>query len=77
MGDKNVDKFLSKMIEILDTEQLVQMDTELSAIEEWDSLSIISFLSMVDIEYGKKLVLSDIKLAKTIQDLFRLINEGK
>ncbi|AIF53721.1 hypothetical protein [Pelosinus sp. UFO1] len=68
-----MDKFLEVLAEVLDTEAQFTMDTVLKTIEEWDSLSVVSFAAMADIEYGKKLVASDIKKAQTVKDLYNLV----
>lgn len=69
----NVEKFLELLVEVLDTETEFTMDTVLETIEEWDSLSIVSFAAMADIEYGKKIVASDIKKAQIVKDLYNLV----
>lgn len=68
-----MEKFLGHLREILDSENSFAMDTYLSDIEEWDSLSVISFAAMTDIQYGKKLKVTDIRKAEIVQDLFDLV----
>ena len=68
-----MDKFLENMIDLLDTETEILPETHLDAIEEWDSLSIVSFLAMVDVEYGKTMRAAQFKDAQTIGDLYRLV----
>ena len=69
-----MEDFLEEMIELLETEQTVDMDTHLKDIEEWDSLSIVSFAAMVDIKYNKKVLVADVKSAQTVRDLFELVS---
>ena len=38
-------EFIEKLTDILDCEEKLTMETELSEIEEWDSLGVISFLA--------------------------------
>lgn len=66
-------EFLEKMIDILDCEQEVSMDSILGEIEEWDSLSFVSFLAMANASYGKKVIPANVKSAKTIADLFEIV----
>ena len=66
-------EFLEKMIDILDCEQEITMDSILADIEEWDSLSFVSFLAMADASYGKRVIPADVKSAKTIADLFKIV----
>lgn len=68
-------KFLENLLDILDVEVVITLDTYLADIEEWDSLSIISFAAMADIQYGKKLTATNIKKAQTVNDLFALVSE--
>jgi acyl carrier protein len=67
------EQFLEKMIDLLDTEEEVTMNSVLQNIEEWDSLSFVSFLAMVNVSTGKKLEPTTVKTAQTIGDLFELI----
>ena len=66
-------EFLEKMTDILDCEQEIAMDSILNEIEEWDSLSFVSFLAMANASYGKKAIPADVKSAKTIADLFEIV----
>lgn len=68
-----MEQFLEKMADILDCEQEVTMETVLADLEEWDSLSFVSFMAMVNAAYGKKVNPADVKMAKTIADLYDLV----
>lgn len=68
-----MDKFLENIMDILDTEHKIEAETRLDTIEEWDSLSIISLLAMVNVEYGKTMRVADFKGAVTFQDLYDII----
>ncbi|SEO70612.1 phosphopantetheine-binding protein [Propionispora vibrioides] len=70
-----MEKFLNHLVGILDTEMDIKMETQLNEIEEWDSLSIVSFAAMVDIQYNKKVTVSQIKQAKTVYNLAQLVFE--
>ena len=66
--------FLKKMQEdILDVEDEIAMDDVLADIEEWDSLSFVSFIAMVKVATGKKLNRSVVADAKTIGDLYDFV----
>lgn len=67
------EEFLEKMSDLLDTEQEIKMDTELKEIEEWDSLSFVSFLAVAQTTYKKNIAPTQLKQAKTIQDLYDLV----
>lgn len=68
-----MEQFLKKMADILDCEQEVTMETVLAELEEWDSLSLVSFMAMANAAYGKKVSPADVKMAKTIADLYDLV----
>lgn len=68
-----MEKFIEEMVDILDSEEEITMDTVLDDLEEWDSLSLVSFMAMANAVYGKKIVPSDVKMAKTVADLYKLV----
>ena len=65
--------FLEKMGDILDAEDDVTMDAVLADIEEWDSLSVVSYVAMANTSCGKKVNVKDVREAVTIQDLYNLL----
>lgn len=68
----NEQEFIKKMVDIMDTEDDITMDTRLEEIEEWDSLSYLAFLAMCTAGSDRKIDVSDVKQADTIRDLYRL-----
>ena len=70
----NAQDFLTKMKEdILDTEMDITLDTQLADIDEWDSLGVVSFIAMAKAVCNKKVERAAITSAKTLQDLFALV----
>ena len=69
----NKEQFLEKMMDLLDSEDEITMESMLGNIEEWDSLSYVSFLAMANVSAGKKIKPEDVKAAKTLGELFELI----
>ena len=65
--------FLEKMADILDAEDDVTMDAVLADFEEWDSLSVVSYVAMANTSCGKKVNVKDVREAETIQDLYNLL----
>lgn len=65
--------FMEKLLDILDCEEEITMETLLNDIEEWDSLSFVSFLAMVNVNTGKKIEPAKVREAKYVKDLFNLI----
>lgn len=50
-------------------------ETEFRQLDDWSSLAALSIIAMVDEEYGVAIGSETFKQAKTIQDLFNLINK--
>lgn len=70
----NAQDFLTKMKEdVLDTEMDINLDTPLTDIEEWDSLGVVTFIAMAKAACGKKVERAAITSAKTLQDLYALV----
>ena len=71
----NEQEFVKKMVELMDTEDEITMDSRLEDIEEWDYLSHMSFLAMCTSTSDRRIAASDVKKAKTIRDLYVLYTE--
>ena len=67
------EEFFNRMTDILDAEDYVTMDAVLADIEEWDSLSVVSYVAMANTSCGKKVNVKDVREAETIQDLYNLL----
>ena len=65
--------FLEKMAEILDAEGELTLATLLKDIEEWDSLSVVSFVALANTEANRKIDVKTIRTAQTIGDLYALL----
>lgn len=72
-------KFLQNFSDILDDTDpnQIQLTTIFRNLEEWDSLTALSLIAMVDELYSVKLTGEDIKNSITLQDIFNKINSGK
>ena len=57
----NKEQFLEEMVEVLQTEDEITMDTVLEDLEEWDSLSIMSTMAFLDKNFGVKTNMADYK----------------
>lgn len=56
--------------EILDLDEgTLDLDAKLEDIEEWDSLSALSFVVMIKDEFNKKISGQEIRTFKTVRDL--------
>lgn len=68
-----MDQFIEKMVDVMDIEENITADTVLTDLDEWDSLSLVSFMAMANATYGKKVAPENVKRAKTIADLYALV----
>lgn len=66
------EEFIKKFIDLTDTKAEINLSTKLSDVEEWDSLSMVSFYSFCDSKLNRKLLPEQIKSAQTVEDLFKL-----
>ena len=60
--------------EIMEVEEgTLTTETLLSNIEEWDSVSFLSFMAMMDEKFGKTVTGSEIKAKETVGDLMAMM----
>ena len=69
------ENFIAKLAELMDTEAALDLSTKLADVEDWDSLSMVSFFSFCNTTLGKKISPEQIKAAQTVEDLFRLAGD--
>jgi len=68
------EKFLNQFISQFDDEPTgVTMDTDFRDIDDWDSLTALGIISMIDDEYNVKLSGEELKSSKTVMDIFNII----
>jgi len=71
-----MENFLEQMAELFEVDS-VNLQDEVIAFDEWDSLTGLSIISLADDEYGIIISVNDILEAKTIQGLYELFNQKK
>lgn len=69
-------KFLSDLADLLDTESDISFDTNLEDIDEWDSLSYVSFVAVALSKYKVSVAKEEITAAKTVNDLYKAVCNG-
>lgn len=57
--------------------EVFKPETEFKALDEWTSLTALSIISMIDEEYDIAIGGADIRNAKTIEDLYRVVESKK
>lgn len=69
------EEFIKKLSELMDTDTEINLSTNLSDVEDWDSLSMVSFFSFCSTTLAKKISPEQIKAAQTVEDLFVLAKD--
>lgn len=69
------EEFIKKLSELMDTDAEIDLSTKLSDVEDWDSLSMVSFFSFCNTTLAKKISPEQIKDAQTVEDLFVLAKD--
>ena len=70
-----VDEFLTTLKDMMDTEADLTLETKLSEVEEWDSLSLVTFLSYCNAKLNRPVEPEELKSAQTVNDLYKLLEE--
>lgn len=66
--------FLDELVDMMDTEMELTMDTRLADVEEWDSLSHVAFMAFVATKGLGKVTPQDVKAAETVRDLYAMMS---
>jgi acyl carrier protein len=69
-------EFNTKLADILGVESVTESDL-LEDFEEWDSLSILSVIAMLDSDYGVNLTSANLRDAKTVAELWQIVQANK
>ncbi len=70
------EKFIKQLTDIMDTEAELTLETKLADVEEWDSLSLVSFLSFCNARLKRPILPEEIKQAQTVKDLYKIVEAG-
>lgn len=67
-----IKEFIEKFAEAIemDDASVLTPDIEFRALDEWDSLSYLSVIAMIDEEFDVQIETPEFKQQKTIQDLY-------
>ena len=66
---------LKDALEIEDEDQEITLETNLKDLEEYDSLSVLSIIAMIDKNFGKQIPSSDFVKVTTVNSLMGLIGK--
>ena len=64
---------LKDALEIEDEDQEITLETDLRYLEEYDSLSVLAIIAMIDKNFGKQIPSADFTKVTTISSLMDLI----
>lgn len=70
-------EFIEKFAEAIEFEDatILTPDTEFRTLDEWDSLSYLSIIAMIDEEFDVQIETPEFKQQKTIQDLYNTVSK--
>ena len=68
-------ELLIKIKDLLLRKDPINSSMKLSEIEEWDSLAIISVISLYDKNFSKVITIEKINKCETIRDLINLVSD--
>ena len=66
---------LKDALEIEDEDQEITLETDLRYVEEYDSLSVLAIIAMIDKNFGKQIPSSDFVKVTTVNSLMGLIGK--
>ena len=72
----NKSDFLAELQELLQTDEAIDEATDLTSLEEWDSIAFMVLIAYFDREFSKKLTFEDLGACKTPADLISLAQGG-
>lgn len=68
-------QFLEEMTKLLDIEDSLSMKDQLADMEDWDSLSFVSFLATMSDYVSHRIEPAKVRAAETVNDLYQLVKE--
>lgn len=74
-----MDLFIERLkfgVDVFEDEALTP-DTDITALLVWDSIALLSVMSVISSEYGVNLTAEEIRESATISKIFDLINSKK
>jgi acyl carrier protein len=71
-----MNEFLTKIASILEENSVKETD-KLKAFAQWDSLTVLSVIAMLDANYGVNLRAADFEQVATAGDLWNLVQSRK
>ena len=70
-------KFLKAFKEALEIDRQIELSENFKDYEEWDSLSRLSLIVMLDEEFGVQIENQDFEKINTVQDLLEVVESRR
>lgn len=70
------EQFLFDMKKMLETDEKIDMDTDLLDIDAWNSLSMMAFIAMVEENYSVRVENFSVAEAVLVEDLFDIVAQN-
>jgi len=73
----NIEQFLENFVDAVEELDATDIDpdTPFRTLAQWDSLALLKFISMVDMEYNIEVSAAEIANCTILEDLFNLIHK--
>jgi len=67
-------EFIGDLTEMLETKiGVIQIDSLLNDLENWDSLAVLNFIVLADSKYSQSIAPAQLQQCSTVADLFKLV----
>lgn len=70
------EEFIKSLAQLMDTEAELNLQTKLNEIKEWDSLSVVSFISFCNMKLNRLVNAEEVNAAETVEDLLKIAEEA-
>lgn len=67
-------EFLAEVQELLQTDEVLSMDTHLPSLADWDSLSVMAMMAFLERNFGAKTTMADYKNIKDLSEIVKMAN---
>ena len=74
-----MDTFIEKLKTGVDVfeDEVICPDTDITSLLVWDSIALLSVMSVISSEYGVNLTADEIRSSSTVSNLYSLINSKR
>lgn len=69
----DVDNFLNLLSDVLQRDEPVLEDMQLDDIDEYDSMSMLNVIVLIDTEYNKLVSSEELESCETVKDIIDLV----